>query len=358
MRSMGAVCYYPRFLAFAQNDRVGDDGVGAFTVKHNLEGGDKMAEVDKFMNLFQVPEFVEPYLYHFVDDQEIALILKMEGRTLTKDDLFILLEKHDAADVDQFLERAYQRFVVNREEKEGVFYYSTGDFYARLDDQCKFGNYYVLPRNIRKRLDRWCYEEYIKRHDQFQVVVENDPDYENCHNDLIFLESEVEEMIEAAEKIMVLPCNCKMLADNCDRPRDVCLYFDDTISDRTGGRMLSKDQAREILENADKKGLMHTGGPYNWREVGPSVICNCCGDCCYPFRAAIQLNTKGKWPRSRYIAEYDPEKCSSCGRCVRRCHFDAFYYDGTSILFNPELCWGCGLCANSCPESAIVMKEL
>ena len=87
-----------------------------------------------------------------------------------------------------------------------------------------------------------------------------------------------------------------------------------------------------------------------------------------PFRAAQQLGTKGKWPKSRYIAKYDPEKCRLCGRCVQRCHFGAFYHDGTSqerrgkekknVAFNSDLCWGCGLCANTCPDKAIAMEKL
>lgn len=327
----------------------------------------KMTILDQFMAAFQVPEFVKPYLHHFVSEQEMELVVKMDGRSLTRDEIAALFEDH-SMDVDRLLEQAYQRFVVNKEERNGALYYSTGDFYARLDDQCKFGNYYVLPQEIRRQLDKWCYEEYLKRHDNFQLVVDNDPDYENCHNDLIFLESEVEEMIDAAEKIMVLPCNCKMLADNCDRLREVCLFFDDHITDRSHGRYLSKEEARELLHMADQKGLMHTGGPYNWREKGLTAVCNCCADCCYPLRAAIGLGTKGKWPKSRYIAQYDPEKCSLCGRCTKRCHFAAFYYDGTTIkkggkekknvAFNPDLCWGCGLCANTCPSGAIIMKEL
>jgi Pyruvate/2-oxoacid:ferredoxin oxidoreductase delta subunit len=53
---------------------------------------------------------------------------------------------------------------------------------------------------------------------------------------------------------------------------------------------------------------------------------------------------------------------------VRRCHFGAFYHDGTTTLvdskekptvrFDAGRCWGCGLCANSCPSGAAVMIRL
>ena len=57
-----------------------------------------------------------------------------------------------------------------------------------------------------------------------------------------------------------------------------------------------------------------------------------------------------------------------CGACVKRCQFDAFYLDGSTVewggkvkknvLFDPEKCWGCGLCANTCPAQAVVMESL
>lgn len=322
---------------------------------------------EEFMELFQAPDFIKPYLHHFVTEQEMELIVKLKGRSLTADDIAVLIDA-PVLEVCSLLEQGYQREVLNREVKEGVVYYKAADFYARLDNYCKWGNYYVLPKGIRRKLDQWCYDEFLLRYDNFKKVIENDPEYDNCFNEWVILLSEVEEMIDHAEQIRVVPCNCKMLADNCDRPREVCLYFDDQITDRTGGRSLTKDEARKLVHYADQRGLMHTGGPYNWREVGPNVVCNCCADCCYPFRAALLFGTKGKWPKSRYIARYNPDKCRLCGRCVQRCHFGAFYYDGTvveqegrtrkNIAFNPELCWGCGLCANTCPENAVVMEKL
>ncbi|HHY40349.1 MAG TPA: 4Fe-4S binding protein [Syntrophaceticus sp.] len=322
---------------------------------------------EKFMELFQVPDFVKPYLHHFVTEQEMELIVKLKGRSLTADDIAGLMNA-SVYKVRDLLEKAYQREVLNREIKDGLVYYKAADFYARLDNYCKWGNYYVLPKSVRKKLDQWCYDEFLKRNNNFQKVIENDPEYDNCFNEWVLLLSEVEEMIDVAREIRVVPCDCKMLADNCDRPREVCLFFDNKITDRTGGRTLTKDEAKQLVRYTDQKGLMHTGGPYNWREVGPNVVCNCCADCCYPFRAALHLGTKGKWPKSRYIANYNPDNCRLCGRCVQRCHFGAFYYDGTvvdqkgrsrrRVAFNPDLCWGCGLCANSCPAGAIVMEKL
>jgi NAD-dependent dihydropyrimidine dehydrogenase PreA subunit len=112
---------------------------------------------------------------------------------------------------------------------------------------------------------------------------------------------------------------------------------------------------------------MHTADS-RWQSRGLHAICNCCACDCYPFRAAEALGSKGVWPKVRYKAVFDPTRCSQCAACVRRCHFGAFYHDGSTVnikgkelmtvSFDLEKCWGCGLCANACPKDAILMQPI
>ncbi|WP_027366119.1 4Fe-4S binding protein [Desulfotruncus alcoholivorax] len=316
-----------------------------------------MQLLNDFMKIIQAPDFVQPYIHFFASEKEMQLVVLLNEQKLTGQEIATLLQEPDE-DVKFLLEQAYRRHIINRTVEDGVAVYSAGDFYNRLDSHSLYGNYYVIPKKIRSKLDEWCFEEYLKRHEYFSKVINSEPEYDNCHNEWVLLLNEVEEMIDASTKIKVVPCNCKMMADNCDYSREICIFFDDKIDDRTIGRELTREEAKDLVRKLDKEGLMHTGGPHNWREKGPGVVCNCCACCCYPFRAAIKLGTKGKWPKSRYVAKYDAEKCRSCGLCVKRCHFNAFYFDGSNIAFNNELCWGCGLCANTCPSKAITLEEL
>ena len=74
------------------------------------------------------------------------------------------------------------------------------------------------------------------------------------------------------------------------------------------------------------------------------------------------------WPRAHHVAERDLSLCTHCGRCAGRCHFDAFYTDGSTIQvgrlsimeikFAPDRCIGCSLCETTCPVDAITMRPL
>jgi len=194
-------------------------------------------------------------------------------------------------------------------------------------------------------------------------------------NDDVLLFHEAEEMILAADAVAVQPCDCRRLGQRSKKPIDVCIGLGDAaryLVERDGIQALTTEQGLETLRRAHRKGLMHTGDA-KWRENGLYYVCNCCGIDCYPFRGGRALGSKGVWPRSRYVAVHDLDRCSSCGVCVKRCIFDAFERNSDEkvevivggkrkmrrrVGFDAELCWGCGLCVSTCPDDAIVMKPL
>jgi NAD-dependent dihydropyrimidine dehydrogenase PreA subunit len=270
-----------------------------------------------------------------------------------------------------FLESCYSRCILNKDIKNQITWYSPTDFYTRLDHFAKYENWDEIPEADRRRIDREFLDQFISRHrSDIELKVGGLSGVNALPNDTVMLLDEIEEMLDAATLIVVQPCDCRRLGQYCDFPVETCLWFDDDAQgalDRGQGRKLTKKEAIDLVRYADKKGLMHTADS-EWQTRGLNAICNCCACDCYPFRAAQELGTKGIWPKSRYIAAHDLESCTFCGTCVDRCHFDAFYHDGSLpdgegtqnqiVLFDPEKCWGCGLCANTCPESAIIMEEI
>jgi NAD-dependent dihydropyrimidine dehydrogenase PreA subunit len=329
-----------------------------------------MKIVDEFVVAFGVWEEARPHLHLIVDEPEMQLVMAMQGRPVTVDEAADLVGiAHEEAVA--LLERCYARCVVNKAIQDGVTTFSAGEFPTRLDHFAKHENWDDIPAEDRRVINRRFLDEFIAKHRPNVERMMQGLEIENAlPNDAVLLLSEVEEMIGAATHIVVQPCDCRRLGQNCDRPVETCIWLDDgalEALDRGHGRRLTRAEALELVRWADRKGLMHTADS-EWRSRGLHAICNCCACDCYPFRAGQELGSKGVWPRSRYVAIHDQECCNLCGACVKRCHFGAFFHDGSmavvdgkeksSVWYDPEKCWGCGLCANTCPSEAIVMEPL
>ena len=305
-----------------------------------------------------------------VEEDEMRLVVEIAHQYLDLEQVSDLLALSRSKTAD-LLGKAYSRCIVDQLVEDGCIKYKISDFYARLDHFVKYGDWHEIPVEARKIINRRYLDEFISRHKNNIERKMQGLEAENAlPNDTVMLLHEVEEMIEAAEEIVVQPCDCRKLGENCNRPVDTCIWLDEGARqalDRGHGRCITKDEAIQLLRNADKKGLMHTADS-EWRERGLHAICNCCACDCYPFQAAQELGTKGVWPKSHYIAQFHTEFCNQCSACLIRCHFQAFYHDGSviegdgknkkGVAFDPEKCWGCGLCANSCPQDAIEMIEL
>jgi DNA-binding CsgD family transcriptional regulator len=187
--------------------------------------------------LFRAPKFILPYLHHFLTPEETRLLLLLQGQSLSAAQIAGLLEI-SAGDAQLLLDSAYRRLAVRREEEGGTALYSAGEFYDRLDNHCKFGNYHLLPPRVRRQLDRWCYGEYLRRNDNFREALAARPGYRERHSETLLLLQEAEDFVRSARQIRVLPCNCKMLADNCAHSREICLVLGpELIDERTGGRV-------------------------------------------------------------------------------------------------------------------------
>jgi Pyruvate/2-oxoacid:ferredoxin oxidoreductase delta subunit len=333
-----------------------------------------------FAQAFGVWEEARPYLHMMVDEDEMRLVVAAhaQGCAIAVEEAARLLDLsvEQAADL---LRRAYARQVVDKVLEEGVTEYASATFSHRLDQFAKYENWDDIPAEDRRRIDRRSLDEFVARHrHNVERMMQGLEPEGGVPNDAVLLLGEVEEMLAAATHVVVQPCDCRRLGQHCERPVETCLWLDDAALEalaRGHGRRLTRDEAIALVRRADKAGLMHTGDAsalLGARGEGQSpaahAICNCCACDCYPFRAAQKLGSKGVWPRSRYVAVHDSERCNLCGACVKRCHFAAFYHDGAvveidgkakkSVAFDPARCWGCGLCANTCPSEAIAMEPL
>ncbi|MFC1850789.1 ATP-binding protein [candidate division CSSED10-310 bacterium] len=325
---------------------------------------------EKFIELFEVWSEVTPFIDRIVTPEEQQLIVIMSGQALPVSEIAIRTGL-SATEVFQQLERAYGRHLVNKEMRFEGDYYEQADFAARLDHFVKFENWDAIPLLDRQRIDERFLEIFIERHrGTIECKKRGLTAQDELPNDVVLLLSETFSLVDAATLIVVQPCDCRRLAQNCTRPVQTCILLDDIAREtlaRGHGQQLNSEQAKQLLRWCDQKGLIHTSDAA-WQVHGLTAICNCCECCCYPFQAARKLDSKGVWPKNRYCAEIDHTRCQLCGACVKRCHFEAFRGAAEKILikgkyrekilFEPDCCWGCGLCATSCPEQAITMIPL
>ncbi|MCX6653721.1 MAG: 4Fe-4S binding protein [Candidatus Bathyarchaeota archaeon] len=163
-------------------------------------------------------------------------------------------------------------------------------------------------------------------------------------------------MIESSKAFGVYDCICRKQKDligarKCDFPLDICMRFtrserlanihDGTPNDFMKKHDISKEEALALLDKAEKVGLVHTVS--NVME-GLTYMCNCCICCCGVLQNSSAV--------SNYFSTIDPESCTGCGVCEKRCQVNAISLKDNVAVVDLEKCIGCGLCVTGCTVSA------
>jgi electron transport complex protein RnfB len=184
------------------------------------------------------------------------------------------------------------------------------------------------------------------------------------------------EMLEAQERIAVVPCSCRFCTTSVGKKCTVhdevahmaCILFGrgaDYAITRGSGKELSLKEALELNDIIEENGLLH-----KWENTskitGPGLSCQCCRDCCMIYVPVDQagLPIHIIWEKSRYEAYVNQDTCSGCQVCVDRCLFDAIEMkrpEGSKkykAVVDPEKCFGCGVCVVGCKSGALKMKAV
>lgn len=164
------------------------------------------------------------------------------------------------------------------------------------------------------------------------------------------------------EIIAVSHCDCRIRAHKCDRPVDNCFefgkYAEFNLNQSSSLRVVSVEEAIAISDEAERAGLLKSGG-LSQRNGG--VLCHCCDCCCNVMGAVIRHGVAHQLRNpSRWRARVTTESCAGCQTCVERCFFGAIEMKkvpGSKKLkafVNEEKCMGCGLCVIACETKALV----
>ncbi|NHI94711.1 MAG: 4Fe-4S dicluster domain-containing protein [Candidatus Lokiarchaeota archaeon] len=180
----------------------------------------------------------------------------------------------------------------------------------------------------------------------------------------------VSDYIATSSRIGITMCQCRFHNDllgrkECDKQIDeTCLALGiaaDFLIKMGHGRLISKEEAMDILKKCEENGMVHT--TMNVRSGQDSLfICNCCPDCCVVLRELSKYENPLTYAISNFKPIFNLESCKKCGTCVKICPLNALELietkDGKMLNFNEEKCFGCGLCASSCPHDAVKLEKI
>ena len=154
---------------------------------------------------------------------------------------------------------------------------------------------------------------------------------------------ELKTLIENATAISVGPCSCRrarrLMGEGCGHlEEDMCMYLNDNAvcySEQGYHRLITKEEAYEILRRAEDNGLVHEINQTPGFEDA-TAICNCCGCSCFALRIEELFRTP-RAIRSNYIARVDKEKCVACGQCVESCQTNALKLGQKRCTTDPHI---------------------
>ena len=328
----------------------------------------------QFCGVMDIPEFIMPWVDRFFESAEIELVLLLARKPLLDSEIILQIRRWDdelrPAVPQDWISRVYKRGTINLNNDNR---YTPADFHTRIEMWSIFEGWKDVPQHICEQLNHWEMLFYENEHraqiDGLKKGLTRDP--ARIYPEYILLD-EADALLDRVESIYLWPCNCRAMAKRCDHTVYTCLRFD---NDRGLGWEISKSRAKAIVRDANAKGLMQSAEVVETPEgTIRGGICNCCADCCYPHQLALRVSAQKLWPLSRYVARQLEARCIGCGRCARRCPFQAVTLTKAKnggldtpqtknrpkqmVRFNADLCRGCGVCSTGCPAEAIEMIAL
>ena len=158
-----------------------------------------------------------------------------------------------------------------------------------------------------------------------------------------------------------IPCICRrgkdLAGESCKQTkhRDNCLMFGGAArwaADSGTGREISRQEMLDLLDQADKEGLVLE--PENTKS--PMFVCCCCGCCCGVLQSAKRLPNPAEYFSTNFYAAVDADTCESCGTCEVRCQMEAISSPEGKAVVDRLRCIGCALCVTTCPSGALRLE--
>ncbi|TXT63123.1 MAG: hypothetical protein BAJALOKI3v1_430019 [Promethearchaeota archaeon] len=225
------------------------------------------------------------------------------------------------------------------------------EFFRRIDQRFNFHTMEILSKSLLR--GRWG-GRVVPLNKNIQISAQFSPT------------EEIMEIISRSNITGVSYCYCRTIQraldkPNCDHPIYTCIHvgFGKSLREipfkSKNLKRVKKEEVAKILEECDKRGLVHQLIYFPNPEFY-YVICNCCPCCCVVLNNFLKSGSP-QMIKSNFIAKTDFSNCKNCGICEGWCHFGARVIKKDKLKFEPDFCFGCGICVSNCPNNAITLEK-
>ncbi len=257
----------------------------------------------------------------------------------------------DYHEASAILEGMLKKGLVFPRKKDGRMYYAAAPFMHGFFEHSAEG---IMDKELAVLYDQYTKGGFSPKGITLRTIPVN---IQLDNRSQVLPYDDIKQIIESKTRIGLFRCSCALkiqkLETGCKQPLEVCMGFDYyaeyPIEHYGIGRWISKEEALNVLAEAEKAGLVHqTGG--DSRNI--ECICNCCPNCCGILNAFKASPVPAKSAGSNYYAEINPDICLSCKTCLDHCPMNAIVSVEDKVTINLDRCIGCGLCTKVCPNEA------
>ncbi len=319
-----------------------------------------MQEFQTMKKKLNVPDNLVPILTRLVSIEESRVLVLLINEFLTASALAEKVGEKKSEKTSSMLKTFYQNGFLYRKTINGEEAYRCRSFYdvirSHLEeyryDALGFENlhtlrqYYISTR-IRKT------EETIKRRELKYSSKVIPVRKAIPATQYVLPTQQAIKILEEARLFALAKCGCRVAFRNCSNPLDTCLLLDEEaecLMSRGYAKEISLDEAKNVLEIANRAGLVHLTLYMPSQKI--YAVCSCCPCCCHDLQALLKYGKTFFVAKSDYIAICNADLCNGCGICVKRCVFGAREIQNEKSTVKNENCHGCGLCVTTCPTGA------
>lgn len=302
------------------------------------------------------------------EQAEIACSMPLESAT--PEEIAGKMKGADAEKIKVQLEEMANKGVVRSREREGKRYYELLPIvpgilefqfmHGRVDERTK--RLAQLLKNYGKAMKNIMLTAPPPVATAETPVAKKIPvEKEAFHLSTILPYDEVMKLIDRTEYIAAGTCVCRHQGDLLDRPCDkpkenMCMIFGPSANfanSRGFVRLLTKEEARRYVDEAERAGLVHNFANSQDRFI--DLLCNCCGCHCPFLRGAARSPIPSKSFITNWVVTIDEDACTGCAACIDRCWMKALKMEGNLAARDANRCIGCGICMYVCPTDAMKM---